>query len=148
MKGIIGMVAAASLMTGVANAEPVPSTTETTTYHRVDVDGTNIFYREAGPKGAPTIVLLHGFPSSSREYDPLIPLLATRYHVIAPDFPGFGQSDRISHYCPCRHRAAFATLSSSVRPQLANELEPSPPFCGRQSTSLSGLRRPQRKENI
>ena len=93
MKGIIGMVAAASLMTGVANAEPVLSTTETTTYHRVEVDGTNIFYREAGPKGAPTIVLLHGFPSSSREFDPLIPLLATKYHIVAPDFPGFGQSD-------------------------------------------------------
>jgi pimeloyl-ACP methyl ester carboxylesterase len=52
-----------------------------------------VFYREAGPKDAPTIVLLHGFPSSSREFDSLIPLLATRYHLIAPDFPGFGQSD-------------------------------------------------------
>jgi alpha/beta hydrolase fold len=45
------------------------------------------------PKNAPAIVLLHGFPSSSREFDTLIPLLATRYHLIAPDFPGFGQSD-------------------------------------------------------
>ena len=52
-----------------------------------------MFYREAGPKDAPTIVMLHGFPSSSREYDTLIPPLATRYHLIAPDFPGFGQSD-------------------------------------------------------
>ena len=57
------------------------------------VDGVGVFYREAGPKAAPTIVLLHGFPSSSREFDTLIPLLATRYHLIAPDFPGFGQSD-------------------------------------------------------
>jgi len=57
------------------------------------VDGVGIFYREAGPKNAPTIVLLHGFPSSSREFDTLIPLLATRYHLLAPDFPGFGQSD-------------------------------------------------------
>ncbi|WFS04097.1 alpha/beta fold hydrolase [Rhizobium tumorigenes] len=69
------------------------STTATTTYHRANVDGVNIFYREAGPQDAPTIVLLHGFPSSSREYDTLLPLLATRYHLIAPDFPGFGQSD-------------------------------------------------------
>jgi pimeloyl-ACP methyl ester carboxylesterase len=69
------------------------STSATTTYHRVTVDGVGVFYREAGPKEAPTIVLLHGFPSSSREFDTLIPLLAIRYHLIAPDFPGFGQSD-------------------------------------------------------
>ena len=69
------------------------STSATTTYHRVTVDGVGVFYREAGPKEAPTIVLLHGFPSSSREFDTLIPLLASRYHVVAPDFPGFGQSD-------------------------------------------------------
>jgi pimeloyl-ACP methyl ester carboxylesterase len=68
------------------------SNSETNTYHRVTIDGVEIFYREAGPKNAPTIVLLHGFPSSSREFDTLIPLLATHYHVIAPDFPGFGQS--------------------------------------------------------
>ena len=69
------------------------STSATTTYHRMAVDGVGIFYREAGPKDSPTIVLLHGFPSSSREFDTLIPLLATRYHVVAPDFPGFGHSD-------------------------------------------------------
>ena len=74
-------------------ARPLHSTTATTTYHRVQVDGVEIFYREAGPRDAPTIVLLHGFPSSSRGFDTLIPLLATRYHLIAPDFPGFGQSD-------------------------------------------------------
>src|SRR6201987_117755 len=71
------------------------STSATTTYHRVTVDGVGVFYREAGPKDAPTIVLMHGFPSSSREFDTLIPLLATRYHLIAPDFPGFGQSDAL-----------------------------------------------------
>ena len=68
-------------------------TSATTTYRRMTVDGVGIFYREAGANDAPTIVLLHGFPSSSREFDTLIPLLATRYHLIAPDFPGFGQSD-------------------------------------------------------
>ena len=87
------MVTAASVCAGVASAEPIPATNATTTYHRVEVDGLKIFYREAGPKDAPTIVLLHGFPSSSRQYDPIIPLLATRYHLIAPDFPGFGHSD-------------------------------------------------------
>jgi pimeloyl-ACP methyl ester carboxylesterase len=69
------------------------STSATTTYHRTTVDGVGVFYREAGPKDAPTIVLLHGFPSSSREFDTRIPMLATRYHLIAPDFPGFGRSD-------------------------------------------------------
>lgn len=69
------------------------STSATTTFHRAKVENVGVFYREAGPKAAPAIVLLHGFPSSSREFDSLIPLLATRYHVVAPDFPGFGQSD-------------------------------------------------------
>jgi pimeloyl-ACP methyl ester carboxylesterase len=64
-----------------------------TTYHWAEVQGLRIFYREAGPKGAPTIVLLHGYPSSSRMWGPQIPLLAQRYHVIAPDYPGFGHSD-------------------------------------------------------
>ena len=86
-------VFAAVLFAGTAQAESLPSTNATTTYHRVNVDGVGIFYREAGPKGAPTIVLLHGFPSSSREFGTLIPLLASRYHLIAPDYPGFGQSD-------------------------------------------------------
>ncbi len=76
-----------------ANATSLESTSATTTYHRMTVDGVGVFYREAGPKNAPAIVLLHGFPSSSREFDALIPLLATRYRLIAPDFPGFGQSD-------------------------------------------------------
>jgi pimeloyl-ACP methyl ester carboxylesterase len=88
-------VAAAAVLMGshAMQAQPLESTSETTSYHRADVDGIGVFYREAGRKDAPTIVLLHGFPSSSREFDPLIPLLATRYHLIAPDFPGFGHSD-------------------------------------------------------
>jgi len=79
--------------TAHARAVPLESTSASTTYHRVTVDGVRLFYREAGPKGAPTIVLLHGFPSSSREFDSLIPLLAGRFHLVAPDFPGFGQSE-------------------------------------------------------
>jgi len=77
----------------IGQAAPLESTSASTTYHRVTVDGVRLFYREAGPKGAPTIVLLHGFPSSSREFDSLIPLLAGRCHLVAPDFPGFGQSE-------------------------------------------------------
>ena len=67
--------------------------TRPATFHRtVSVAGTEIFYREAGEKGAPVIVLLHGFPSSSHMFRDLIPELADRYHVIAPDLPGFGLS--------------------------------------------------------
>ena len=62
-------------------------------YHSVTVDGVKIFYREAGPKDAPTLILLHGFPTSSRMYQGLMPLLADRYHLIAPDYPGFGLSE-------------------------------------------------------
>ncbi len=61
-------------------------------YHTIKVDGVEIFYREAGPATAPTIVLLHGFPTSSHMFRDLIPMLATRYHVVAPDYPGFGYS--------------------------------------------------------
>jgi pimeloyl-ACP methyl ester carboxylesterase len=81
------------LLACTAQAAPIPSTNATTEYHTLQVNGVGIFYREAGPTDAPTIVLLHGFPSSSREFDTLIPLLATKYHVIAPDYPGFGLSD-------------------------------------------------------
>ena len=67
--------------------------TRSATFHRtVSVAGTEISYREAGEKGAPVIVLLHGFPSSSHMFRNLIPELADRYHVIAPDLPGFGLS--------------------------------------------------------
>ncbi len=61
-------------------------------YATVKVDGLDIFYREAGPKDGPVILLLHGFPASSFMYRDLIPALATRYRVIAPDYPGFGYS--------------------------------------------------------
>jgi pimeloyl-ACP methyl ester carboxylesterase len=60
------------------------------TTNTVAADGLNIFYREAGPKDAPIILLLHGFPSSSHQFRNLIPLLAAAYHVIAPDLPGYG----------------------------------------------------------
>jgi pimeloyl-ACP methyl ester carboxylesterase len=64
-----------------------------TVYRTVQVDGLSIFYREAGPKDAPTILLLHGLPSSSRMFQPLLTRLADRYHLVAPDYPGFGHSD-------------------------------------------------------
>jgi pimeloyl-ACP methyl ester carboxylesterase len=62
-------------------------------YRTVKVDGLSIFYREAGPKDAPTILLLHGLPSSSRMFQPLLTRLSDSYHLVAPDYPGFGHSD-------------------------------------------------------
>ena len=62
-------------------------------YHTIQVDGISIFYREAGPKDAPVILLLHGLPSSSRMFQPLFTRLAEKYHLVAPDYPGFGHSD-------------------------------------------------------
>ena len=93
MKRMTHCMTAAALLAGTAQAAPILSTNATTTFHKTRIDGVQIFYREAGPVGAATILLLHGFPSSSREFDTLIPLLAVHYHVIAPDYPGFGLSD-------------------------------------------------------
>jgi pimeloyl-ACP methyl ester carboxylesterase len=62
-------------------------------YRTANVDGFKVFYREAGPGNAPTLLLLHGFPTSSHMFRELFPLLADRFHVVAPDLPGFGQSD-------------------------------------------------------
>ena len=62
-------------------------------YRTVKVDGLSIFYREAGPNDAPTILLLHGLPSSSRMFQPLLTRLSDSYHLVAPDYPGFGHSD-------------------------------------------------------
>src|ERR1700679_3249225 len=62
-------------------------------YRTAQIDGLSIFYREAGPKDGPTLLLLHGLPSSSRMFQPLFDRLADRYHLIAPDYPGFGHSD-------------------------------------------------------
>jgi pimeloyl-ACP methyl ester carboxylesterase len=65
----------------------------TINYRKADVDGFNIFFRQAGPASAPAILLLHGFPTSSHMFRDLIPQLADKFHVVAPDLPGFGQSD-------------------------------------------------------
>ncbi|WP_341711826.1 alpha/beta fold hydrolase [Erythrobacter sp.] len=101
------------LFGSTVHAQAVPSDSSTTTYHHAQADGVTLFYREAGPKDAPTIVLLHGFPTSSRQYEKLIPLLATRYHVIAPDYPGFGLSDAPSpdHYAYTFDHLAQTTAS-------------------------------------
>ena len=64
-----------------------------TLYRTIPIDGLSIFYREAGPVDAPVLLLLHGLPSSSRMFEPLLSRLSDRFHLIAPDYPGFGHSD-------------------------------------------------------
>jgi pimeloyl-ACP methyl ester carboxylesterase len=71
-------------------------------YRSADVDGLKVFYREAGAADAPALLLLHGFPSASHMFRDLIPLLADRFHIVAPDLPGFGQSDM-----PARSKFAY-----------------------------------------
>jgi pimeloyl-ACP methyl ester carboxylesterase len=83
------MTTAAAKQRSSADAGALPVTHHCT----ANVDGINIFYREAGPHDAPVVLLLHGFPTSSHMFRNLIPALADRYRVIAPDYPGFGQSD-------------------------------------------------------
>lgn len=77
-----------SLALGAAAAEP----TRSVRHETLKVDGLDLAYREAGPESAPVVLLLHGYPTSSSMFRELIPRLADRYHVIAPDYPGFGQS--------------------------------------------------------
>jgi pimeloyl-ACP methyl ester carboxylesterase len=91
-----------------AQAQNLPSSRRWISYHMVEIDGLNIFYREAGRADAPTVLLLHGFPSSSRMWEPLLPLLADKYHLIAPDYPGFGHSSAPS---PSNFEYTFDNLS-------------------------------------
>ncbi len=90
---LVVSAAGLALAAGATKAQPVASDSSTTTYRFATVDGLKIFYREAGREDAPTILMLHGYPSSSRMFATLIPLLADRYHLVAPDYPGFGESD-------------------------------------------------------
>src|SRR5258708_7637651 len=87
-------------------------------YHTVKVDGIDIFYREAGPADAPAVLLLHGFPTSSHMFRNLIPLLADRYRVIAPDYPGFGQSAAPDHKKFAYTFAHYADLVDGLMGQL------------------------------
>ena len=85
-------------------------------YHTVQINGLNIFYREAGAPGSPVVLLLHGFPTSSHMYRQLIPALADQYHVIAPDYPGFGYSSAPDHD---QFRYSFEHFSQLIEELLA-----------------------------
>jgi pimeloyl-ACP methyl ester carboxylesterase len=101
----IGAIAAAlaslAAVPEARSGEPQTSTGQAvapvTHYRTAKIDGSDIFYREAGPANAPVVLLLHGFPTSSHMFRNLIPALSARYHVIAPDYPGFGQSSAPDH---------------------------------------------------
>ena len=101
---ILPAVAAPTAATSISAARA-------TTYKTVNVNGLSIFYREAGPANAPAILLLHGFPSSSRMFDTLMPLLADRYHLVAPDYPGFGNSEAPA---PDKFSYTFAAIADVV----------------------------------
>jgi pimeloyl-ACP methyl ester carboxylesterase len=104
-RSILAAAALSVLAAGAARAEPDIH------YRTAEAQGLKIFYREAGKPGSPVVLLLHGFPTSSHMYRELIPLLADRYHVIAPDLPGFGFSD-----APPReqYRYTFDNLASTI----------------------------------
>jgi pimeloyl-ACP methyl ester carboxylesterase len=89
-----------------------------THYRTIQVNGTEVFYREAGDRSNPTLLLLHGFPSSSAQYEQLIGRLAPRLHVIAPDLPGFGRS------APLAATSTFDRLAETIEAFIdATELE-------------------------
>jgi len=88
--GISLAAAAGSFSTAIAQSTSEKAHVPHTSIHRIQADGVTVFYREAGAPDAPVILLLHGFPTSSFQYRELIPRLADRYRVIAPDLPGFG----------------------------------------------------------
>lgn len=86
---VLAFLAFPALSPAEANIVTPPATVH---YRSVNVDGLKVFYRETGDPRKPAILLLHGFPTSSQMYRNLMPLLADRYHVVAPDYPGFGES--------------------------------------------------------
>lgn len=102
-------------MTQFNKTAPVPVTVH---YRTATVDGVNMFYREAGPKNGPVVLLLHGFPTSSHMFRNLIPLLADRYRVIAPDYPGFGYSDAPDHRKFAYSFAHYADMVDDLLGQL------------------------------
>jgi pimeloyl-ACP methyl ester carboxylesterase len=115
-----------SLLAAVAPASIAPARAETpleaativTHYKTAIVDGVSIFYREAGPADGPVVLLLHGFPTSSHMFRNLIPALADRYHVIAPDYPGFGDSAAPDHTQFAYTFAHYADLVDGLVEQL------------------------------
>ena len=118
---VIAALVAASLASApaiVQAAAPAASAVPVLHYRTATVDGVKVFYREAGPADAPVVLLLHGFPTSSHMFRNLIPLLADKYRVIAPDYPGFGQSDAPDHKTFAYTFAHLAEIVDQLTDQL------------------------------
>ena len=117
-----GATVVATSLASLAYAAPAATVVSTPVsatqvrYGSVKIDGLNIAYREAGDPSLPKLVLLHGWPSSSHQYRNLIPALASRFHVIAPDYQGFGDSD---HPDPATYHYSFDAISTTVEKFLA-----------------------------
>ena len=97
---------------------PAPAPPCVTHYRTETIEGVNLFYREAGPADGPVVLLLHGFPTSSHMFRNLIPTLSDRYHVFAPDYPGFGQSAAPDHTQFAYTFAHYATLIDALMQKL------------------------------
>jgi len=114
-----GLLATLALTAALLTLSPIPSQAgappaaddQRVRYKTETVDGVEVFYRETGPKAAPTVLLLHGFPSSSHMFRNLIPALADRYHVVAPDLPGFGFT---TVPASTRYSYSFANLAETI----------------------------------
>ena len=108
----IGVIAATTAAPAVfADTDRGTSSVPLTTVRRIQADGVTIFYREAGPKDGPVVLLLHGFPASSFQYRELIPRLADRYRVIAPDLPGFGFTEVPDDR---KYRYTFESIAATI----------------------------------
>jgi len=119
--GLSALLVSQVALTGVANAQEVEQKIEMaqqTEFKTEKIAGLDIFYREAGSKDNPTLLLLHGFPTSSHMFRNLIPKLSKKYHVIAPDYPGYGNSSMPS---TSEFEYTFDNMSSIVE-QLLNKL--------------------------
>ncbi len=111
MLGLLCRAAPAVVALSLVFAPALAGQPHPTSYRTMAVDGVKIFYREAGDPNAPAVLLLHGLPSSSHMFRDLVPLLSDRYHVVAPDFPGFGFSDAPDR---ARFEYSFENLSKVV----------------------------------
>ena len=118
LAGFVGMLLIATPVAATDSESGPPPVVPVVTYQSMPIEGVNVFYREAGPKDAPVVLLLHGFPTSSHMFRNLIPLLAERYHVIAPDYPGFGYSDAPDHEAFAYTFAHFADIVDELVSEL------------------------------